>query len=187
MNSRGWRFPAAAFSLKTHLAHVPLRGGSVSCHPPDCRLSPRLRLFAHLVERIKGLSRNGLPRQAERDTVLPDDLPVERAGHAGQVKSKILHDVCSLFFSWRRPRGPSPKSWSSRPPSFADCCKTIIAQCLTFGMESLRILFSRLTGCGLGLDRDLNASISIGVAGSALETLNAHGGDGRWTGSDRAT
>ena len=32
MNSRGCRFPAAAFSLKTHLAHVPLRGGSVSCH-----------------------------------------------------------------------------------------------------------------------------------------------------------
>lgn len=32
MNSRGWKFPAAAFSLKTHLAHVPLRGGSVPCH-----------------------------------------------------------------------------------------------------------------------------------------------------------
>ena len=48
-------------------------------------------------------------------------------------------------------------------------------------MESLRILFFRLTECGLGLDRDLNAIISIGVAGSALETLNAHGGDGRWT------
>lgn len=39
-----------------------------------------------------------MPRQAERDTVLPDDLPVERTGHAGQVKSKILHDVRSLFF-----------------------------------------------------------------------------------------
>lgn len=86
------------FLFETHLTHVQLRGSSVSCHPPDCRLSPRLRLFAHLVERIKGLSRNGLPRQAERNTVLPDDLPVERAGHAGQVKSKILHDVRSLFF-----------------------------------------------------------------------------------------
>ena len=32
-------------------------------------------------------------------------------------------------------------------------------------MESLRILFFRLTECGLGLDRDLNAIISIGVAG----------------------
>ena len=29
MNSRGWRFLAAAFFLKTHLVHVPLRGGSV--------------------------------------------------------------------------------------------------------------------------------------------------------------
>lgn len=42
-------------------------------------------------------------------------------------------------------------------------------------MESLSILFFRLTECGLGLDRDLNAAISIGVAGSALETLNVHG------------
>lgn len=42
-------------------------------------------------------------------------------------------------------------------------------------MESLRILFFRLTECGLGLDRDLNAAISIRVAGSALETLNVHG------------
>lgn len=42
-------------------------------------------------------------------------------------------------------------------------------------MESLRILFFRLTECGLGLDRDLNAAISIRVAGSAPETLNVHG------------
>ena len=38
-------------------------------------------------------------RQEYNDGILlPDDLPVERAGHAGQVKSKILHDVRSLFF-----------------------------------------------------------------------------------------
>ena len=29
------------FFFETHLAHVPLRGSSVPCHPPDCRLSPR--------------------------------------------------------------------------------------------------------------------------------------------------
>ncbi|WP_101621427.1 IS607 family element RNA-guided endonuclease TnpB [Bifidobacterium parmae] len=33
--------------------------------------------------------------------------------------------------------------------------------------------------CGLTLDRDLNAAINIMVAGSAPETLNAHGGDAR--------
>ena len=31
-------------------------------------------------------------------------------------------------------------------------------------------------GCGLVMDRDLNAAININVAGSAPETLNAHGG-----------
>ena len=36
----------------------------------------------------------------------------------------------------------------------------------------------RCKGCGLTIDRDLNAAININVAGSAPETLNAHGGTG---------
>lgn len=36
----------------------------------------------------------------------------------------------------------------------------------------------RCDGCGLTIDRDLNAAININVAGSAPETLNAHGGSG---------
>lgn len=36
----------------------------------------------------------------------------------------------------------------------------------------------RCDGCGLNMDRDLNAAININVAGSAPETLNAHGGTG---------
>ena len=35
----------------------------------------------------------------------------------------------------------------------------------------------RCDSCGLTMDRDLNASINIQVAGSAPETLNARGGD----------
>ena len=37
----------------------------------------------------------------------------------------------------------------------------------------------RCDTCGLVMDRDLNAAINIKVAGSAPETLNAHGGTGR--------
>ena len=37
----------------------------------------------------------------------------------------------------------------------------------------------RCENCGLTMDRDLNAAINIKVAGSAPETLNAHGGTGR--------
>lgn len=37
----------------------------------------------------------------------------------------------------------------------------------------------RCEHCGLVIDRDLNAAININVAGSAPETLNAHGGTGR--------
>lgn len=36
----------------------------------------------------------------------------------------------------------------------------------------------RCENCGLTIDRDLNAAINIKVAGSAPETLNAHGGTG---------
>ena len=36
----------------------------------------------------------------------------------------------------------------------------------------------RCESCGLVMDRDLNAAININVAGSASETLNAHGGTG---------
>lgn len=36
----------------------------------------------------------------------------------------------------------------------------------------------RCDGCGLVMDRDLNAAINIKVAGSAPETVNAHGGTG---------
>ena len=36
----------------------------------------------------------------------------------------------------------------------------------------------RCDGCGLTIDRDLNAAININVAGSAPETINAHGGTG---------
>lgn len=37
----------------------------------------------------------------------------------------------------------------------------------------------RCDGCGLVMDRDLNAAVNILVAGSAPETQNAHGGTGR--------
>ena len=37
----------------------------------------------------------------------------------------------------------------------------------------------RCDGCGLVMDRDLNAAVNILVAGSAPETVNAHGGTGR--------
>ena len=37
----------------------------------------------------------------------------------------------------------------------------------------------RCDGCGLVMDRDLNAAINIKVAGSAPETINARGGTGR--------
>ena len=47
----------------------------------------------------------------------------------------------------------------------------------------------RCDSCGLAMDRDLNAAINILVAGSAPETLNAHGGTVRRSGrrSGRAT
>lgn len=44
IDEQPWTYhPPRLFCFETHLAHVPLRGSSVPCHPPDCRLSPRPR------------------------------------------------------------------------------------------------------------------------------------------------
>ena len=52
--------------------------------------------------------------------------------------------------------------------------------CSTCGAVKAKLSLServyRCDGCGLSIDRDLNAAINIKVAGSAPETLNAHGG-----------
>jgi hypothetical protein len=52
MNSRGWKFPAAAFSLKTHLAHAPLRGGSVSSIHQAIRVTGTKRGVLDFLNRI---------------------------------------------------------------------------------------------------------------------------------------
>ena len=53
--------------------------------------------------------------------------------------------------------------------------------CSDCGVVKAKLSLSERTfncdACGLSLDRDLNASINIRVAGSAPETLNARGGD----------
>ena len=53
--------------------------------------------------------------------------------------------------------------------------------CSTCGAVKAKLSLServyRCDGCGLSIDRDLNAAVNIKVAGSAPETLNAHGGD----------
>lgn len=54
--------------------------------------------------------------------------------------------------------------------------------CSNCGRAKAKLSLSERTyecdGCGLTIDRDLNAAINIRVAGSAPETVNAHGGTG---------
>lgn len=55
--------------------------------------------------------------------------------------------------------------------------------CSTCGAVKAKLSLServyRCDACGLAMDRDLNAAVNILVAGSAPETVNAHGGTGR--------
>ena len=57
--------------------------------------------------------------------------------------------------------------------------------CSNCGVVKAKLSLSERTfncdACGTSMDRDLNASINIRVAGSAPETLNARGGDVRRT------
>ena len=59
-------------------------------------------------------------------------------------------------------------------PSSKTCSKCVRVK----AKLSLSERVYRCDGCGLVMDRDLNAAINIKVAGSAPETQNAHGGTG---------
>lgn len=110
-------------------------------------------------------------------TVCIEDLHV-----AGMVKNRRLAKAVSdaSFAEFRRQidyktarTGATLHVINRWYPSSKTCsaCGTVKAKL------SLNERTYRCDGCGLVMDRDLNAAVNIKVAGSASETINAHGGD----------
>lgn len=109
------------------------------------------------------------------------DISVENLNAAGMVKNHYLAKAVSdaAFGEFRRQleyktarTGAVLHVIDRWYPSSKTCsnCGAVKAKL------SLNERVYRCDGCGLSIDRDLNAAINIKVAGSAPETLNAHRG-----------
>ena len=112
------------------------------------------------------------------------DISVEDLNAAGMVKNHRLAKAVSdaAFGEFRRQleyktarTGAQLHVIDRWYPSSKTCSKCGAVK----AKLSLNERTYRCDGCGLVMDRDLNAAVNILVAGSAPETLNAHGGTGR--------
>ena len=112
------------------------------------------------------------------------DISVEDLNAAGMVKNHRLAKAVSdaAFGEFRRQLEYKTARTGARLhvidrwyPSSKTCsaCGAVKAKL------SLSERVYKCDGCGLSIDRDLNAAVNILVAGSAPETQNAHGGTGR--------
>ena len=109
------------------------------------------------------------------------DISIEDLNAAGMVKNRRLAKAVSdaAFGEFRRQLEYKTARTGARLhvvdrwyPSSKTCsgCGRVKAKL------SLSERVYRCDGCGLVMDRDLNAAVNILVAGSAPETINAHGG-----------
>ena len=109
------------------------------------------------------------------------DICIEDLNVAGMVKNHHLAKAVSdaSFFELRRMLEYKTAKTGARL-HFVDRWYPSSKTCSNCGSVKAKLSLNERTykceHCGLTIDRDLNAAINIQVAGSAPETLNAHGG-----------
>ena len=151
----------------------------------------RLRV-ARLHGRVADLRRDAMDKLTHRLAVGYSEICIEDLNVVGMVRNHRLAQAVedASFFEFRRQLEYKAARSGARVhvidrfyPSSKRCsaCGTVKAK-LSLGERTFHC-----ERCRLELDRDLNAAINIMVAGSAPETLNAHGGDGRRPGLGRTT
>lgn len=139
---------------------------------------------ARLYARVANLRSDALNKTTTMLAHAYSDIGIEDLNVAGMVKNHGLAQSIqdAAFAEFRRQLEYKTARTGARLhvidrwyPSSKTCsrCGTVKAKL------SLSERVYRCDGCGLVIDRDLNAAVNIQVAGSAPETLNAHGGDGR--------
>ena len=134
------------------------------------------RLHAHVAnQRLDGLHKL-TTRLAETFS----DISIENLNVAGMVKNHHLAKpiMDAAFGEFRRQLEYKTARTGARL-HVVDRWYRSSKTCSGCGSVKAKLSLSERTyrcdGCGLVLDRDLNAAINIQVAGSAPETLNAHG------------
>ena len=134
------------------------------------------RIHAHVAnQRLDGLHKLTAKLAKQYSDISIEDLNV-----AGMVKNHNLakHIADAAFGEFRRQLEYKMARTGARlhvVDRWYASCKT----CSQCGSVKAKLSLSERTytceGCGLTMDRDLSAAINICVAGSAPETLNAHG------------
>lgn len=134
------------------------------------------RLHAHVAnQRLDAINKATTMIAQTYSTVCIEDLHV-----AGMVKNHRLAKAVSdaSFAEFRRQLEYKTARTGARL-HIVDRWYPSSKTCSRCGRVKAKLSLServyRCDGCGLSIDRDLNAAINIKVAGSAPETLNAHG------------
>ena len=150
--------------------------GSKRCAKARAKVA---RLHAHVANQRS----DAMHKLATRLARTYSDVSVEDLNAAGMVKNHRLAKAVSdaAFGEFRRQleyktarTGAALHVVDRWYPSSKTCskCGRVKAKL------SLAERVYKCDGCGLVMDRDLNAAVNILVAGSAPETINAHGGTG---------
>lgn len=135
------------------------------------------RLHAHVANRRHD-ALNKLTTMLSRTY---SDISIEDLNVAGMVKNHRLAKAVSdaSFFELRRQLEYKTAKTGARL-HFVDRWYPSSKTCSNCGSVKAKLSLTeriyRCENCGLVIDRDLNAAINIMVAGSAPETVNAHGG-----------
>ena len=124
---------------------------------------------------------DGLHKLTTRLAETFSDISIEDLHVAGMVKNRHLaKSISDAAFGEFRRQLEYKTARSGAALHVVDRWFASSQTCSKCGSVKAKLSLSERTykcdSCGLVLDRDLNAAINIQVAGSAPETLNAHGG-----------
>ena len=135
---------------------------------------------AHLHARVANQRSDAMHKLTTRLAETFSDISIEDLNVSGMVKNRHLAKSVSdaAFGEFRRQLEYKTARTNARL-HVVDRWYRSSKMCSGCGSVKAKLSLSERTytceGCGLVLDRDLNAAINICVAGSAPETLNAHG------------
>ncbi|OXN01329.1 IS607 family element RNA-guided endonuclease TnpB [Bifidobacterium vansinderenii] len=139
---------------------------------------------ARLHARVANQRRDLLHRLTTMLASTYSDISIEDLNVAGMVKNhRLAKAVMDVSFAELRRQLEYKTVRTGARLHVIDRWYPSSKRCSNCGSVKAKLSLSERTyrceDCGLTIDRDLNAAVNIQVAGSAPETLNAHGGTGR--------
>lgn len=139
---------------------------------------------ARLQARVANQRSDAMHKLTTRLAETFSDISIEDLHVAGMVKNhRLAKSIADAAFGEFRRQLEYKTARTGAQLHVVDRWYRSSKTCSKCGSVKAKLSLSERTykcdNCGLTMDRDLNAAINICVAGSAPETINAHGGDVR--------